>query len=62
MRMQADNEGGDFTRFSVAQLREAMLDVKSWLVFGFGLLVTMQSPVLTVCRSSGRLGFRESCF
>ncbi|KAH8423427.1 uncharacterized protein LDX57_001188 [Aspergillus melleus] len=47
MRMAADNEGGDARRFSGAQFKEAMLDVKSWLVFGFGLLVTMQSPVLT---------------
>ena len=48
MRMAADNEGGDARRFSGVQFKEAMLDVKSWLVFGFGLLVTMQSPVLTV--------------
>ncbi|KAI9039371.1 putative MFS transporter [Aspergillus affinis] len=47
MRMAADNEGGDARRFSGPQFKEAMLDVKSWLVFGFGLLVTMQSPVLT---------------
>ncbi|KAG2417292.1 hypothetical protein HFD88_008511 [Aspergillus terreus] len=47
LRMAADREGGDFTRFSLAQLKEAAFDVKSWFVFAFGLLVTMQSPVLT---------------
>ncbi|PLB45830.1 MFS general substrate transporter [Aspergillus steynii IBT 23096] len=47
MRMTADNEGGDVARFSGAQFKEAMWDGKSWVVFGFGLLVTMQSPVLT---------------
>lgn len=48
LRMVKDREGGDKTSFSVSQLREALLDVKSWLVFAFGVLVTMQSPVLTV--------------
>ena len=49
MRMAKDREGGDKTSFSVRQLREALSDVKTWFVFAFGLLVTMQSPVLTVC-------------
>jgi hypothetical protein len=48
MRMARDREGGDKTSFSMAQLREALLDVKTWFVFSFGVLVTMQSPVLTV--------------
>ncbi|KAH7350139.1 major facilitator superfamily transporter [Plectosphaerella cucumerina] len=47
MRMARDREGGDKTSFSMAQLREALLDVKTWFVFSFGVLVTMQSPVLT---------------
>ena len=47
MRMARDREGGDKTSFSMAQLREALLDVKTWFVFWFGVLVTMQSPVLT---------------
>ncbi|KAH6660956.1 major facilitator superfamily transporter [Truncatella angustata] len=46
-RMAKDREGGDKTSFSVRQLREALLDGKSWFVLGFGVLVTMQSPVLT---------------
>ena len=50
MRMARDREGGDKTSFSPRQLREALLDVKTWFVFGFGVLVTMQSPVLTVRR------------
>lgn len=48
MRMARDREGGDKTSFSTRQLREALLDVKTWFVFAFGVLVTMQSPVLTV--------------
>ncbi|KAG9956740.1 hypothetical protein KCU61_g9605, partial [Aureobasidium melanogenum] len=46
-RMVKCHEGGDRKNFSVAQLREALQDVKVWLIFCFGLLVTMQSPVLT---------------
>lgn len=48
LRMVQDREGGDKTSFSMAQLREAVLDPKTWFVFAFGVLVTMQSPVLTV--------------
>ncbi|KAF9762892.1 hypothetical protein IL306_003285 [Fusarium sp. DS 682] len=47
MRMAHDREGGDKTSFSVSQLRETLLDPKAWAVFWFGVLVTMQSPVLT---------------
>ncbi|KAL0939981.1 pantothenate transporter [Colletotrichum truncatum] len=47
MRMAKDREGGDKTSFSLRQLKEALLDVKTWFVFWFGVLVTMQSPVLT---------------
>ncbi|KAK7698023.1 hypothetical protein SLS64_012901 [Diaporthe eres] len=47
LRMVQDREGGDKTNFSVAQLKEALSDAKSWFVFAFGVLVTMQSPVLT---------------
>ncbi|KAK8023560.1 major facilitator superfamily transporter [Apiospora rasikravindrae] len=47
LRMAQDREGGDKTSFSVPQLREALLDPKAWFVFAFGVLVTMQSPVLT---------------
>jgi MFS family permease len=48
-RMAQDREGGDKTSFSMRQLKEAMMDSKAWFVFAFGVLVTMQSPVLTVC-------------
>ncbi|KAF2725960.1 major facilitator superfamily transporter [Polychaeton citri CBS 116435] len=57
MRMSKDREGGDKTTFSMRQLQETMLDPKPWFVFAFGVLVTMQSPVLTfaslVIRGSG---------
>lgn len=48
LRMARDRDGGDKTAFSMRQLRESLLDVKVWFVFAFGVLVTMQSPVLTV--------------
>lgn len=49
LRMAKDRDGGDKTSFSTTQLVEALKDVKTWFVFWFGVLVTMQSPVLTVC-------------
>lgn len=51
LRMARDREGGDKTAFSKRQLKEASLDIKVWFVFAFGVLVTMQSPVLTVSHS-----------
>lgn len=50
-RMAQDREGGDRTNFSKAQVIETLLDVRAWFIFAFGILVTMQSPVLTVCYS-----------
>ena len=47
LRLANDREGGDKTAFSMSQLREALQDPKAWVVFWFGVLVTMQSPVLT---------------
>lgn len=46
-RMALDRDGGDQTDFSIAQVKESVLDFRAWLVFAFGILVTMQSPVLT---------------
>jgi hypothetical protein len=50
LRMTKDREGGDKAAFSMRQLEESLLDVKMWFVFAFGVLITMQSPVLTVSR------------
>lgn len=47
LRMAEDRDGGDKTSFSISQLKEALMDPKAWMVFWFGVLVTMQSPVLT---------------
>lgn len=47
LRMAQDRDGGDKSSFSVVQLKEAMMDPKAWVVFWFGVLVCMQSPVLT---------------
>jgi hypothetical protein len=55
LRMARDREGGDKTAFSVRQLKESLLDIKVWFVFAFGVLVTMQSPVLTVSLPSALL-------
>lgn len=46
-RLASEHDGGDKTSFSLAQVKEAALDIKTFLVFMFGLLVTMSSPVLT---------------
>ncbi|TLD32581.1 major facilitator superfamily transporter [Venturia nashicola] len=45
-RMARSNEGGDKMSFSMAQFKEALTDPKVFLIFWFGVLVTMQSPVL----------------
>jgi sugar phosphate permease len=58
LRKADDNEGGDKTNFSMQQLRETLLDKKSWFIFAFGVLVTMQSPVLTV-RLQAHSGFTD---
>ncbi|KAJ6140041.1 Major facilitator superfamily domain general substrate transporter [Penicillium samsonianum] len=47
LRMAQDRDGGDKASFSVAQLKETIMDPKAWVVFWFGVLVCMQSPVLT---------------
>ncbi|KAL5002725.1 major facilitator superfamily domain-containing protein [Aspergillus recurvatus] len=47
LRMAHDREGGDKTSFSMKQLKETILDPRAWCAFWFGVLVTMQSPVLT---------------
>ncbi|KAH9907422.1 major facilitator superfamily transporter [Xylariomycetidae sp. FL2044] len=47
LRMAKDREGGDKTSFSMRQLRESVKDVKTWFVFAFGVLITIESPVLT---------------
>ncbi|GME22594.1 putative pantothenate transporter protein [Neofusicoccum parvum] len=46
-RLALDHEGGDKTSFSVKQLKEAATDARAWFSFAFGVLVCMQSPVLT---------------
>lgn len=46
-RLASQHDGGDKTNFSVAQFQEACLDIKTFYVFMFGVLVTMCSPVLT---------------
>jgi hypothetical protein len=46
-RLASQHDGGDKTSFSMAQFKEACLDLKTVHVFMFGVLVTMCSPVLT---------------
>ncbi|KAK9860311.1 hypothetical protein MYU51_010795 [Penicillium brevicompactum] len=47
LRMAQDRDGGDKTSFSMSQLKETLMDPKAWVIFWFGVLVCMQSPVLT---------------
>lgn len=73
-RLALDHEGGDQTSFSVDQLKEALTDPRAWFSFAFGVLVCMQSPVLTVrhlflilifvfeqMESYTKKGFRSCC-
>jgi len=53
-RLASQHDGGDKTNFSVEQLKEAVLDFKSYAAFAFGVLVTVPSPILTV---SGSVNF-----
>ncbi|RAL14704.1 pantothenate transporter [Aspergillus homomorphus CBS 101889] len=46
-RMARDRDAGDLTQFSTTQVKEALGDLRSWFMFIFGLLVTMQAPVMT---------------
>ncbi|ETS79376.1 hypothetical protein PFICI_09229 [Pestalotiopsis fici W106-1] len=46
-RLAEEHDGGDKTDFSMAQLREAMVDFNSYSAFLFGVLVTAPAPVLT---------------
>ncbi|PIA99000.1 putative transporter [Cercospora beticola] len=46
-RLASQHDGGDKTSFSWKQFKEACLDIKTFHVFMFGILVTMCSPVLT---------------
>ncbi|KAK4505389.1 hypothetical protein PRZ48_003352 [Zasmidium cellare] len=46
-RLASQHDGGDKTSFSWPQFKEACLDLKTFHVFMFGILVTMCSPVLT---------------
>ncbi|KAL4888015.1 major facilitator superfamily domain-containing protein [Aspergillus ambiguus] len=45
-RLQAENEGGDQTYFSLPQLKEAAGDIRAYLSFLFGALITLPSPVI----------------
>lgn len=47
-RLSEDHDGGDKTSFSMAQLKEAAFDFKTYAAFAFGILVTAPAPVLTV--------------
>lgn len=46
-RLASQHDGGDKTTFSMVQFKEACLDIKTFHIFMFGVLVTMCSPVLT---------------
>ncbi|CDM31930.1 hypothetical protein DTO013E5_1837 [Penicillium roqueforti] len=45
-RLRAETEGGDQTTFSISQLKETAMDIRAYLSFLFGLLITLPSPVI----------------
>ncbi|KAF9888053.1 hypothetical protein FE257_009318 [Aspergillus nanangensis] len=47
-RLQAETEGGDQTYFSMSQLKEAVGDIRAYLSFLFGVLITLPSPVIAI--------------
>jgi len=47
-RMQAESEGGDQTDFSIPQLKECVMDIRAYLSFLFGVLITLPAPVIGV--------------
>lgn len=49
LRLLSMRDGGDKTNFSLSQLKEALTDIKSYFAFVFGVFITMQTPVATVC-------------
>ncbi|KAJ5648898.1 uncharacterized protein N7484_002621 [Penicillium longicatenatum] len=45
-RLKAETEGGDQTNFSISQLKETVMDIRAYLSFLFGVLITLPSPVI----------------
>ncbi|KAJ5242521.1 uncharacterized protein N7469_000848 [Penicillium citrinum] len=45
-RLKAETEGGDQTNFSIPQLKETVRDIRAYLSFLFGVLITLPSPVI----------------
>ncbi|KAE8374448.1 pantothenate transporter [Aspergillus bertholletiae] len=45
-RLQAETEGGDQTNFSMAQLKETTCDIRAYMSFLFGVLLTLPAPVI----------------
>jgi MFS family permease len=47
-RLAGQHDGGDKLNFSMKQFKEACLDVRTFITFCFGVLITINSVVLTV--------------
>lgn len=47
-RLKTETEGGDQTNFSISQLKETVMDIRAYLSFLFGVLITLPSPVIAV--------------
>jgi sugar phosphate permease len=58
-RLQAETEGGDQTNFSMLQLKETVRDIRAYISFLFGLLITLPAPVIAVNLAVGSL---QRCF
>lgn len=48
IRLARESEGGDRSNFSMSQLKEGLTDVKTYLVFSFGVLILLPAPVIVV--------------
>lgn len=57
-RLRAETEGGDQTTFSISQLKETAMDIRAYLSFLFGLLITLPSPVIAVSRV---FSYKKTC-
>ena len=47
-RLALDRATRDKKAFTVSQMKEALCDVRTWLVFGMALFITIPSPILKV--------------
>lgn len=47
-RLALDRATRDKSVFTMSQMKEALPDIRTWLVFGMGFFITVPSPILKV--------------